>query len=169
MRGVNLPIAVGILVAIGTTAAASSPKEPLFTPNSSGCAAAEAGALDLHVKLTPVGTQVGMAGSGLVTGFVPGDRLTFVRRSKAGSAGLRDTLSLSALVPGEPGRIVVVFALTDMVLSVTQTSEESAKFVIPHEGATWALFTGSMGEGEGEYMVTVRCEPGSPSRSPPLS
>lgn len=170
MRGVHLPIAVGILVAIGTTAAASSPTiEQLFTLNPLGCVAAEAGALDLNVKLTPAGTQVGMAGSGLVTGFVPGDRLSFVRRSKAGSAGLRDTLSLSALVPGEPARIVVVFALTDMVLNVTQTSEESARFVIPHEGATWALFTGSMGEGEGEYMVTVRCEPGSPSRSPPLS
>ena len=169
MRGVHLPLAVAILVACGTTAAASSRTiQQLFTPNPSGCVAAEAGALDLHINRTPVGTQV-MAGSGLVTGFMPGDRLSFVRRSEAGSTGLRDTLSLSALVPGEPGRIVVVFALTDFVLNETQTSEESAMFVIPHEGATWALFTGSTSKGDGEYVVTVRCEPGSPSGSPPLS
>jgi hypothetical protein len=161
MRGVHLPIAVGTLVAFGITAAAFITFHPAaFHAHALGCVAAEAGALDLGVKVITGGMQVGIAGSGLVTGFVPGDRLTFERRSKPGSTGLRDKVSLSALVPGEPGRIVVVFAVSDMVLNVTQTSEE---------GATWALFTGGIGKGEGEYIVTVRCEPGSPSRSPPLS
>jgi hypothetical protein len=170
MRRQPVPVAFGMLLGMGSVVAASPPTMgQLFKPDATGCLAAEAGALDLSVKVTSSGTQVGMPGSGLVSGFLPGDVLTFLRRSKAGQAGLRERLSLSALVPGEQGRIAVVFALSDMALDGAETSQDSATFAVPADGATWALFTGSAGEGEGEYTLTVRCAPGSPSASPPTS
>ena len=171
MRGVCIPVAYAILLAMGgTVAAASSTVNQLFRPDPSGCLAADAGAFDLSVKVTPYGAHVGMMGSGLVSGFLPGDVLTLVRTSKSGQGGLRDRLSLSALVAGEPGRTSVVFTLNDVVLKGTDAPvEDSALFVVPVEGATRSFFTSSMGEGEGEYTVTVRCEPGSPSRSAPIS
>jgi hypothetical protein len=170
MRRLAVPVAFGILLRMGSVVAASPPTfDQLFKPDAAGCLAVEAGALDLRVTVTSAGTQVGMPGSGLVRGFLPGDVLTFLRRSKAGPAGLRERLSLSALVPGEQARIAVVFALSDLVLDGAEASQDSATFAVPADGATWALFTGSAGEGEGEYTVTVRCVPGNPSASPPTS
>jgi hypothetical protein len=166
MRPVYVTVGMVVLVVLGNVAAASPPTmEQLFTPNPSGCIAADAGALDLSVKITGAGTTIGLQGSGLVSGFRSGDVLTFVRTSKAGQGALRDRLSLAALLPGKAGGISVVFALDDVVLDSTCASQDTAKFVVPAEGATWALFTSGMGDGEGEYSVTVRCEPGSPSRS----
>ena len=109
MRGVRIPVAYAIFLALSTVATASSPStKQLFRPDPSGCLAADAGAFDLSVKVIPYGAHVGTMGSGLVSGFLPGDVLTLVRTSKSGQGGLRDRLSLSALVAGEPGRTSVV-------------------------------------------------------------
>jgi hypothetical protein len=153
MRRLSVPVAFGMLLGMGSVVAASPPTMgQLFKPDAAGCLAAEAGALDLSVKVTSSGTQVGMPGSGLVSGFLPGDGLMFLRRSKAGQGGLRERLSLSALVPGEQGRIAVVFALSDMLLDGAETSQDSATFAVPADAAAWALFTGSAGEGPGQSI-----------------
>lgn len=171
MRRAYIAVVYAILLTMSTVAAASPRTiEQLFNPSPLGCLAAEAGAFDLSVKVTPDGAQQGVAASGLVSGFQPGDVLGFVRTSKSGRGGLRDTLSLAALVPGQPGRISIVFALDDVAPKAPgATIEDRAQFVVPPDGATWAFFTSSAGDGEGEYTVTVRCEPSSPSRSAPIS
>jgi hypothetical protein len=130
MRSMYVAVAVGFLFAMDTRAVASPTIEQLFTPNPSGCVAADAGALDLSIKITSLGTTIGLQGSGLVSGFRPGDVLTFVRTSKAGRRPLRDGLSLAALVPGEAGRIAVLFALEDVVLESTQGAQDMATFVV---------------------------------------
>lgn len=154
MRAAYVTAGVAIF-GMSCVATASQPSiQQLFTPNPAGCLAADAGALDLRVKVSPLDRTIGMPASGLVSGFRPGDVLTLVRTSKSGKIGLRQSVSLAASMPA---RTSVVFTLDDVVLSSTQAYEDETTFVVPSDGITWALFTSSEGEGEGEYMVRVRC------------
>ena len=155
----------GIVLSLGTVTSASPLlQESSLKQSTAGCRAANAGALDLSVD---VGRHTGMPGSGLVSGFRAGDVLVIVRKARAGERGLRHSLSLAALGERE---IATVFSLGEVVLSDPQSaSEEQARFAIPQAGAGWALFSSSMAEGEGEYTVTVRCEPPPPSSPPPTS
>jgi hypothetical protein len=133
----------------------------LFKPNTAGCNAANAGALDLRIKVDHFGNEEGEHGSRLVSGFRQGDTLLIVRKSSAGKRAL--TYTLAEL---DRQQIATVLLLDSSHISV----EDQARFVIPPEGTGWALFSNtSTVEGQGEYTITVRCLPRGLSSPIPIS
>jgi hypothetical protein len=156
------------VVFLGPVAKASSfeTKWALFKPNSAGCIAANAGALDLHVRVNASGSDEGQSGSGLVSGFHSGDMLLIHR--KASSAQYALSFTLSALDSRE---IAPVLSLGELEPSEAQISvEDQARYVVPPGGAGWALFSSTTAaNGEGEITVTVRCTPSKSSDPVPTS
>ncbi|MGD9668366.1 MAG: hypothetical protein AB7U75_04825 [Hyphomicrobiaceae bacterium] len=157
---------IGVSVVAVAQARPIESLKALFQPNHAGCLAANAGALDLHVKVSRSGDDTGQYGSGLVSGFRQGDMLLIYRNSSDGQPLLDYTLAaLNDL------QIAPVLSLDRTNASISQISlTDQVKFVIPPEGTGWALFSNtSTPDGEGEYAITVRCVPGDNSSPPPIS
>ncbi|MBS0269674.1 MAG: hypothetical protein JSS54_11925 [Proteobacteria bacterium] len=138
----------------------------LFRPTMKGCSATNQGALDLHIKVNRRGRDEGEHGSKLVSGFEQGDTLLIDRKSSAGLS--TPSYILSEL---DQQQIAPVLTLDRIVSSdVNNAMEEQVRFVIPPEGAGWALFSNAdTAAGEGEYSITVRCVPRDQSSPPPVS
>ncbi len=138
----------------------------LFKPLAAGCRATNNGALDLRIKLNPLGDKNGDYGSRLVSGFEEGDTLLIVRTSSAGTHAPAYTLSEL-----DSRQIAPVLFLDEAARADTNdVTEEHVRFVIPPEGNGWALFSNtSSAQGEGEVSITVRCLPRAPSTPPPMS
>ena len=157
----------GLLLVLGSGRLLAS---PLTDSNPAGCAAVNAGALDLAVKIESSGLQTGLMGSGFVDGFAEGDVLIFTQDARSGSDTFLHRLSLAAFDRYGSHQISTVFFLGEHVLAAgEQRSKVGTRYVIPTSATGWALFTSSLGEGEGDYTITVRCEPGSPGSAKPVS
>lgn len=131
-----------------------------------GCRATNQGALDLHLKVNHRGRVEGEHGSQLVSGFELGDTLLIHRKTSAGLSA--PSYILSEL---DHQQIASVLTLDGIVPSdVNDAIEEQVRFVIPSQGADWALFsnTDTLSD-EGEYSITVRCVPRDQSSPPPVS
>jgi hypothetical protein len=131
----------------------------VFERNPNGCAAVNLGALDLRVALDPSGSRTGFMGSGFVEGFAEGDVLTFVQTVRSGSASLLHRLKLAAFNWREPNQVATAFLVGERVLESKEVWSRSATFIIPRSHTSWSFFTSSLGVGDGEYTVTVRCNP----------
>jgi hypothetical protein len=154
-----------LLLASGRLLASS-----LIDSNPAGCAAVNAGALDLAVKIEASGLRTGLMGSGFVDGFAEGDVLTFTQEVRSGSNTFLHRLSLAAFDRYGSHQMSTVFFVGDQVLAAgEQRSKVGTRYVIPTSATGWALFTSSLGEGEGDYTITVRCEPATLSSAKPVS
>ncbi len=158
-----------VTIAFLCAAAQASPLDTewaLFKPDTAGCVAANAGALDLRIKVNHSGDEEGQLGSGLVSGFRAGDTLMIVRKSNTGHREL--SFILSAI---DSQQITTVFSLDEATPSNSQNPvADQVKFVIPPNGSGWALFSNTSGvEDVGEYNIVVRCAPGDASDPGPTS
>jgi hypothetical protein len=109
-------------------------------------------------------------GSGFVDGFADGDVLIFAQVARSNSESFVHRVRLAAFDRGGSNQISTVFIAGEHVLAAGERwSRIGTSYVVPPSGTGWALFTSSLGEGEGEYEITVRCKPANPDGVNPVS
>jgi len=159
MRTVSQVQLAGSVGALLLLSCAWTLASPLSHSNVGGCAAVNEGAFDLAVHIGSTGLQTGLAGSGFVDGFAAGDVLNFTYTAQAGPSTFLHRLSLVAFDPYGSRQISRVFVVGEQVLAPGEHHAAGTRYVIPASAVGWALFTSSLGEGEGDFTIKVRCEP----------